>query len=233
MTRATNSRAAALPCTCSPRGRSARTTSSLMNPTTPSTSRAFHASRYCCIQPAGVPAPPRVVSCGLTAPPMTACRSAPARASGPARSYRCAPSSGRPAAAVAPRTARKCPPASRRGAGDLVEGVSLDACRWCWPLPRGSLGADGAGRVGLVVGGSSGRALVLVRGEVGGVLVEVSQRVVGRQEGVIRTGHADILVPGSRIGKFLRGTVPGRWEDALGERLAERTADGPPPTGSG
>src|SRR3954453_17371637 len=205
MTRATNSRAAALPCTCSPRGRSARTTSSLMNPTTPSTSRAFHASRYCCIQPAGVPAPPRVVSSRFTAPPMTACR--PTRAAGPARSYRCAPSCGRTAAAVAPRTAS--------------------------PLPRGSLGADGAGRGGLVFGGSSGRALVLVQGEVGGVLVEGSQRVVGRQEGVIRTGHADILVAGSRIGKFLRGTVPGRWEDALGERLAERTADGPPPTGNG
>src|SRR4051794_15198667 len=230
MTRATNSRAAALPCTCSPRGRSARTTSSLMNPTTPSTSRAFHASRYCCIQPAGVPAPPRVVSCGLTAPPMTACRTAHPGPLGRREATRArpVPVDRRPQWRPGPRGAVR-----RRGPGDLVGGMSLDACRWCWPLPRGSLGADGAGRVGLVVGGSSGRALVLVRGEVGGVLVEVSQRVVGRQEGVIRTGHADILVPGSRIGKFLRGTVPGRWEDALGERLAERTADGPPPTGNG
>src|SRR4051794_40718534 len=57
------------------------------------------------------------------------------------------------------------------------------------PLPGGDLGADGAGRVGLVVRRGCGRALVLVRGEVD-VLVEVSQRVVGRQEGVIWAGHA-------------------------------------------
>src|SRR4051812_43047891 len=57
------------------------------------------------------------------------------------------------------------------------------------PLPGGALGADGAGRVGLVVGRGCGRALVLVRREVD-VLVEVSQRVIGRQEGVIRAGHA-------------------------------------------
>src|SRR4051794_38165105 len=79
-------------------------------------------------------------------------------------------------------------PLSRKAHGALR---SEQGAAWCPtpPLPRGGLGADGPGRVGLVVGRGCGRAVVLVGREVDG-LVEVSQRVVRRQEGIIRASHA-------------------------------------------